>query len=104
MKLHLLRHASTVLSPLVLLAVSAAPVAAADSAKPAVADSAKPAVAAPANPQTAAAQAWNFAASDVAVDPNIVFGILISYISNYYVAKAMMAPGWLSGAWHSVYW
>ncbi|WP_422060056.1 M16 family metallopeptidase [Sphingopyxis sp.] len=68
MKLHPLRHASTVLSPLVLLAVIASPVAAAESAKPAVA--------APANPQTAAAQAWNFAASDVAVDPNIVFGIL----------------------------
>ena len=33
---------------------------------------------------------------------NIVFGILISYISNYYVAKAMMAPGWLSGACESL--
>jgi sugar porter (SP) family MFS transporter len=29
---------------------------------------------------------------------NIVFGILVSYISNYFVAKAMAAHGWLSGA------
>lgn len=33
---------------------------------------------------------------------NIVFGILISYISNYYVAKAMLAPGWLYGACESL--
>lgn len=29
---------------------------------------------------------------------NIVFGILVSYISNYFVAKAMLAHGWLSSA------
>ncbi len=28
------------------------------------------------NPQTAAARAWNYADSDIAVDPNIVFGVL----------------------------
>lgn len=63
------RRASTALSPLVLLAVSA-PAALAW----------QPAATAPApatvNPQTAAAKAWNFAASDVPVDPNIVFGVL----------------------------
>lgn len=33
---------------------------------------------------------------------NIVFGILISYISNYFVAKAMMANGWLCNACESL--
>jgi zinc protease len=66
----LVRRASTALSPLVLLAVAAAPAYAKE----------KPAKTAPttaaANPQTVAAKAWNFAASDVPVDPNIVFGVL----------------------------
>lgn len=72
MKLHLLRRASTALSPLVLLAVSTAPAIAREKA-PAAAPTSQPATI---NPQTAAAKAWNFAASDVAVDPNIIFGIL----------------------------
>ena len=33
---------------------------------------------------------------------NIVLGILISYISNYYVAKGMMAQGWLCSACESI--
>ncbi|MDA3924992.1 MAG: MFS transporter [Kiritimatiellae bacterium] len=33
---------------------------------------------------------------------NIVFGILISYISNYFVAKAMLTDGWLYGACESL--
>ena len=33
---------------------------------------------------------------------NIVFGILVSYISNYYVAKAMLAHGWLCGVCESL--
>jgi len=33
---------------------------------------------------------------------NIVFGILVSYISNYYVAKAMAAQGWLCSACESL--
>ncbi len=67
MILLLLRRASLALSPLFLLAVGPAPVL----AKPAPASAA-----ATVNPQTAAAKAWNFAASDIAVDPNIVFGVL----------------------------
>lgn len=64
------RRASTALSPLILLAVSAAPAYAKEApAKAATATTAT-------NPQTAAAKAWNFAASDVPVDPNIVFGVL----------------------------
>ena len=66
----LVRRASLALSPLVLLAVAAAPV----HAKEAPARGA--ATVAPANPQTPAAKAWNFAASDVPVDSNIVFGVL----------------------------
>jgi len=64
------RRASTALSPLVLLAVSTAPAYARDP----VAKTA-PATAA-VNPQGAAAKAWNFAASDIPVDPNIIFGVL----------------------------
>ncbi len=65
-----IRRASTALSPLVLLAVSAAPAYAKEApAKAAVTTAAV-------NPQTAAAKAWNFAASDVPVDPNILFGVL----------------------------
>ena len=33
---------------------------------------------------------------------NIVFGILISYVSNYFVAKAMLAQGWLGSACESL--
>lgn len=69
MKSHLLRRASFALSPLVLLAVGTAPVLARQAAAPAPA-------AATVNPQSAAAKAWNFAASDISVDPNIVFGVL----------------------------
>ena len=64
------RRASTALSPLILLAVSAAPAYAKE----------RPAKTAPAtaavNPQSEAAKAWNFAPSDVPVDPNIIFGVL----------------------------
>ncbi|WP_428630824.1 M16 family metallopeptidase [Sphingopyxis sp.] len=63
----LVRRASTALSPFVLLIASTAPVYAKEAA---------PAAAAGVNPQTDAAKAWNFAISDVPVDPNIVFGIL----------------------------
>lgn len=65
----LVRRASTALSPLILLAVCT-PAALAWQAPPSA-----PASAA-VNPQTDAAKAWNFAASDVPVDPNIVFGVL----------------------------
>ncbi len=65
----LVRRASTALSPLILLAATAAPTYAKDAPAPT-------AVATATNPQTAAAKAWNFAASDVPVDPNIVFGVL----------------------------
>lgn len=68
MKTNLFRRASTVLSPLALLAVCSVPTLAREATKPAAT--------APVNPQSGAAKAWNFAASDVAVDPNIVFGIL----------------------------
>ena len=62
------RRASTALSPLALLAVIAAPA----HAREASTTTATAAV----NPQSDAAKAWNFAASDVPVDPNIVFGVL----------------------------
>ncbi len=62
------RRASTALSPLVLLAVIAAPA----YAREASTTTATAAV----NPQSEAARAWNFAASDVPVDSNIVFGVL----------------------------
>lgn len=65
----LVRRASTALSPLVLLIATTAPV----YAREALAEMATPAAV---NPQDAAAKAWNFAASDVPVDPNIVFGLL----------------------------
>jgi zinc protease len=65
----LVRRASTALSPLVFLIASTAPV----WAKEAPAKVAAPAAV---NPQTDAAKAWNFAASDVPVDSNIVFGVL----------------------------
>jgi zinc protease len=68
MKTHLLRRASAALSPFALLAVCAAPAGAREAAKPAVT--------ATVNPQSAAAKAWNFAASDIPVDSNIVFGVL----------------------------
>src|SRR3546814_351107 len=65
---NLVRRASTALSPLVLLIASTAPAYAKET----------PAKAAPAaaNPQGEAAKAWGFAASDIPVDPNIVFGVL----------------------------
>ena len=63
------RRVSTALSPLVLLIATAAPVFARDTAEPTTATTAT-------NPQTEAGKAWNFAASDVPVDPNIVFGVL----------------------------
>jgi len=65
----LVRRASTALSPLVLLAVCTPAAFAWQPASPASATAAV-------NPQTAAAKAWNFAASDIPVDPNIVFGVL----------------------------
>jgi len=65
----LVRRASTALSPLVLLIATAAPAHARDASTPTAATTAT-------NPQTDAAKAWNFAASDVPVDPNIVFGVL----------------------------
>jgi len=55
------RLTAILLSPFALLATAAA----SPSAPPV-----------PVNPQTAAAKAWNYAASDVAVDPNVVFGML----------------------------
>ena len=72
MTLLTIRRASLALSHLVLLAVSTAPAFAKEAAKPAATATATASV----NPQTAAAKAWNFAASDVPVDPNIVFGVL----------------------------
>ena len=66
----LVRRASTALSPLVLLAVTAAPAFGKEASAPAAAATAAT------NPQTAAAKAWNFAASDVPVDASIVFGVL----------------------------
>src|SRR5690606_31105311 len=72
MSLRLLLRASAAISPLVLILpafADPAPLAARESV-----------AAAPAavNPQDAAAKAWNFAASDIPVDPNIVFGVLPS--------------------------
>ncbi|MGV1682807.1 M16 family metallopeptidase [Sphingopyxis sp. NJF-3] len=64
-----LLRASAALSPLALLlstVAAPAPLLARDTAP----------AAAPVNPQTDAAKAWNYAASDIAVDPNIVFGVL----------------------------
>ncbi|RYD45408.1 MAG: insulinase family protein, partial [Sphingomonadales bacterium] len=65
----LVRRASTALSPLVLLIATTAPAYAKEA-------SAKVAAPAAVNPQNEAAKAWNFAASDVPVDPNIIFGVL----------------------------
>lgn len=64
------RRVSAALSPLILIAL-AVPAPARQPAAPA-AQAAPTAV----NPQTAAARAWNFAASDIPVDPNIIFGVL----------------------------
>ena len=66
---NLVRRASTALSPLVLLIASTAPAYAGEA-------SAKAAATTTVNPQDAAANAWNFVASDIPVDPNIVFGVL----------------------------
>lgn len=66
-----IRRASAALSPLVLALALCATSGIALAADPA-ATSAR----ASTNPQTEAARAWNFAASDVPVDPNIVFGVL----------------------------
>src|SRR5690606_9694660 len=63
-----LRRTAAALLPILLIA------AAGDSATVLARDSA--AATAPVNPQTDAARAWNFAASDLAVDPNIIFGVL----------------------------
>lgn len=65
----LVRRASTALSPLIFLIATTAPAYAKEA-------SAKVAAPAAVNPQSEAAKAWNFAASDVPVDPNIVFGVL----------------------------
>lgn len=62
-----LRRLSLALSPLFLLAAGPAPL---DARQP------TPAAATAVNPQTDAAKAWNFAASDIPVDPNIIFGVL----------------------------
>lgn len=62
------RRASAALSPLVLIAL-VVPVEARTPRPPQVENAAV-------NPQTAAARAWNFAASDIPVDPNIIFGVL----------------------------
>lgn len=64
----LFRRFSLALSPFVLLALGTAPL----SARPAAAPVATAAV----NPQSDAAKAWNFAASDIDVDPNVIFGVL----------------------------
>lgn len=66
---NLVRRASTALSPLVLLIATTAPAYAGEASAKAVATTTV-------NPQDAAANAWNFAASDIPVDPNIVFGVL----------------------------
>ncbi|MGH6652825.1 MAG: M16 family metallopeptidase [Sphingopyxis sp.] len=66
MKSRSIRRATLALSPLVLLIATAGSARTADPIP----------AAAPANPQSDAARAWNFAPSDVAVDPNIVFGVL----------------------------
>ncbi|KQZ77181.1 peptidase M16 [Sphingopyxis sp. Root214] len=64
-------RASTALSPLVFLIASTAPAWAREAP-------AKVAAPVAVNPQSDAAKAWNFAASDVPVDPNIIFGVLPS--------------------------
>jgi len=65
----LVRRASTALSPLIFLIATTAPVYAREAP-------ARVTSTAAVNPQSEAAKAWNFAASDVPVDPNIVFGVL----------------------------
>ncbi len=64
----ILRRAASALSPFALLAACSAPLLAKEAERPA----AEAAV----NPQSDAAKAWNFANSDIPVDPNIVFGVL----------------------------
>ncbi|WP_282946905.1 MULTISPECIES: insulinase family protein [unclassified Sphingopyxis] len=68
MTLRLARRATIALLPLVLLALHQAPLSAKEAAKPAAA--------ATINPQTPAAKVWNFAASDIPFDSNIIFGVL----------------------------
>jgi zinc protease len=68
MTIRIFRRVSVALSPLALLAVCSAPLLATEAAQPAAS--------AAVNPQSEAAKAWGFAASDIAVDPNIVFGVL----------------------------
>ena len=63
----LFRRLSLALSPLVLLAAGPAPL---DARQPATA------AATAVNPQSDAARAWNFAASDIPVDANVLFGVL----------------------------
>ena len=70
MTLSLVRRASTALSPFILLAVCTPSAPARQPAAPTAFATAA------VNPQTDAARAWNFAASDMPVDPNIVFGVL----------------------------
>ena len=65
------RRVSTALSPLILLAVCTAPAYAREAPATVAASAAV-------NPQSEAAKAWNFAPSDVPVDPNIIFGVLPS--------------------------
>ncbi|MGL3819821.1 M16 family metallopeptidase [Sphingopyxis sp. R3-92] len=68
MNSQIFRRASAALSPLVLIAL-VVPVEARAPSAPRAENAAV-------NPQTAAAKAWNFAASDIPVDPNIIFGVL----------------------------
>lgn len=68
MKCFSLLRASAALSP-IFLAI-AVPALAADPATPA------PTLPAATNPQSDAAKVWNFAASDIPVDPGILFGVL----------------------------
>ena len=68
MKLPAFWRATAALSPLVLLALTPATVLAKEAAKSAAT--------ATTNPQSDAAKAWNFAASDIPVDANIIFGVL----------------------------
>ncbi|WP_283418568.1 insulinase family protein [Sphingopyxis sp. Geo48] len=68
MTLRLARRATIALLPLVLLALHQAPLSAKEAAKPAAA--------ATINSQTPAAKVWNFAASDIPFDSNIIFGVL----------------------------
>ena len=68
MNSRIFQRASVALSPLILIAL-VVPVQA-RTPRPSQTESAA------VNPQTAAARAWNFAASDIPVDPDIIFGVL----------------------------